>query len=66
MMFKEFFPWTWQQQIPVLGMQQQFVFPKIILLLTERECEELAASFDVNQAYDIELSNHSMKFNKVS
>jgi len=53
-----------QQQIPLLNIQSQIFMPKIILFLTEREYEELGVDFDVNQIYDVELSDHAIKFRK--
>jgi len=57
---------TLQQQMPMLGVRTQLSTPKIILFLTEQEYEELGVRFDVNQVYDVELSNQSMQFRKVS
>ncbi|MEM2915041.1 MAG: arcadin 1 [Candidatus Bathyarchaeia archaeon] len=57
---------TVQQQMPMLGIQPQFNVPKIILFLTERECEELGVDFNVNQVYDVDLSKQTIKFEKVS
>ena len=54
-----------QQQIPLLNVQSRITMPKMILFLTEREYEELGVDFDVNQIYDIELSNQTIKFRKV-
>ncbi len=52
-----------QQQIPLLAVQRtQFALPKMILFLTESEYEQLGINFDVNQLYDLELSNHSISF----
>jgi hypothetical protein len=53
-----------QEQMPVLNVQGQLSFPKIILFLSEREYEELGVNFDVNQLYDVELNNQSLRFNK--
>ncbi len=53
-----------QQQIPLLNIQSRVTMPKIILFLTEREYEELGVDFDVNQTYDVELSNQTIKFKK--
>jgi len=53
-----------QQQIPLLNVQSRITMPKMILFLTEREYEELGVDFDVNQIYDIELSNQTIKFRK--
>jgi len=57
---------AFQQQIPMMGVRAQFSTPKIILFLTEQEYEELGVRFDVNQVYEVELSNQSIKFRKVS
>jgi len=52
-----------QQQMPMLPVAQtQFSLPKIILFLTEQEYEKLGIDFDVNQIYEIELSNQIIKF----
>ena len=53
-----------QEQMPVLNVQGQLSFPKIILFLSEREYEELGVNYDVNQLYDVELNNQSLRFNK--
>jgi len=55
-----------QQQVPIFGMQQPFSFPKIILFLTEKECEDLGVDFDVNQLYDVDLFDQTIKFKKIS
>lgn len=56
-----------QQQIPLLAAQRtQLAIPKIILFLTETEYEQLAISFDVNQLYDLEMSNQSIKFKRAT
>ena len=58
---------TVQQQIPVLAAQRtQFALPKMILFLTENEYEQLGISFDVNQLYDLELSEQSISFKRAS
>ncbi len=54
-----------QQQVPMLNIQTQLSFPKMILFLTEREYEELGVTFDVNQLYDIELADQTIKFRRV-
>ncbi len=54
-----------QQQLPVQTMRTGFNLPKIILFLTEQEYDQLNIKFDVNQTYEVELSNQSMKFSKV-
>jgi len=53
-----------QQQIPIMGQQTQFAFPKIILFLTEQEYERLGIDFDVNQVYELELTGQAIKFRK--
>lgn len=53
-----------QHQLPMFTTQTQFAIPKIILFLTEQEYEELGIEFDVNQTYELELSNKSIKFKK--
>jgi len=55
-----------QQQMPILGIQPQFGFTKMILFLTERECEDLGVDFNVNQIYDVELFDKTIKFKKIS
>jgi hypothetical protein len=56
---------TVQQQLPMLaGQRTQLALPKMVLFLTERECEKLGISFDVNQIYELELSGKSIKFKK--
>jgi hypothetical protein len=52
-----------QQQLPVLAPQRtQFTLPKMILFLTENEYEELGINFDVNQLYELEMSDQTIKF----
>jgi hypothetical protein len=54
-----------QQQLPMLPVAQtQFTLPKIILFLTEQEYDKLGIDFDVNQIYEIELSNQTIKFRR--
>lgn len=53
-----------QQQLPVQTMRTGFNLPKIILFLTEQEYDQLGIKFDVNQVFEIELVNHSLKFSK--
>jgi hypothetical protein len=56
-----------QQQLPVIATQAtQFAFPKMILFLTESEYEQLGISFDVNQIYELELKEQSIRFTKSS
>lgn len=57
---------TLQQQLPMFAMQPQINIPKIILFLTEEEYEELGASFNVNQVYEVELTNETIRFRKVA
>jgi len=53
-----------KQQFPMIPVRTQFSFPKIILFLTEDECEKLGIDFDVNQIYEIELEGQAIKFRK--
>jgi hypothetical protein len=53
-----------QQQMPVLPQHSQFSLPKLILFLTEEEYEALEIDFDVNQAYDLEMSGKAIRFKK--
>ncbi len=54
-----------QQQMPMLNPRQQMAQPKILLFLTEQEYDSLGINFDVNQVYEITLSNQTIKFLKV-
>jgi len=53
-----------QQQLPIIPKRAEFSLPKIILFLTEQEYEALAIDFDVNQIYELELSNQTVNFRK--
>jgi hypothetical protein len=53
-----------QQQLPVMGPHANIAFPKIVLFLTEEEYDTLSITFDVNQIYEIELTNQTIKFKK--
>lgn len=53
-----------QQQLPVQTMRTGINLPKIILFLTEQEYDQLGIKFDVNQVYEVELSNHAIQFRK--
>jgi hypothetical protein len=53
-----------QQQLPVMGPHTNIAFPKIVLFLTEEEYDQLGIIFDVNQIYEIELTNQTIKFKK--
>ena len=55
-----------QRQLPIFGLQQNLTIPKIILFLTEHEYEDLGVRFEVNQVYDVELSEGTIKFKRVS
>ncbi|UCG36291.1 MAG: arcadin 1 [Candidatus Bathyarchaeota archaeon] len=55
---------TLQQQLPLRSVKAGLNFPKIILFLTEQEYDELGIVFDVNQVYEIKLSNQTIKFSK--
>ena len=54
-----------QQQLPMFPVQSQIHAPKIILFLAEHEYEELGISFNVNQVYDVGLSNETISFKVV-
>jgi hypothetical protein len=54
-----------QQQMPMFPQRQQMGVPKIILFLTESECDSLGITFDVNQVYDVTLADQGIKFTKV-
>jgi len=54
-----------QQQLPMLTTRTEFALPKVILFLTEQEYEGLGIAFDVNQIYELELSNRAIKFRRV-
>ncbi|UCC32842.1 MAG: arcadin 1 [Candidatus Bathyarchaeota archaeon] len=54
-----------QHQLPMFPKRAEFSLPKIILFLTEQEYEALGINFDVNQIYELELSNQTVKFRKV-
>jgi len=53
-----------QQQLPIVTTQSQFALPKIILFLTEQEYDKLGIDFDVNQVYELDLSDKSIKLRK--
>ena len=53
-----------QQQLPFQTMQAGLHLPKIILFLTEQEYDQLDIKFDVNQVYEIDLSNQTLRFSK--
>ena len=56
-----------QQQLPVLAPQRtQFAIPKMVLFLTEDEYEQLGIDFDVNQLYELDLSDQVIKFTKTT
>lgn len=55
-----------RQQLPMMPAQTQFSLPKLILFLTEQEYDELGIEFDVNQIYELELTNKTLKFKKAN
>ncbi len=55
-----------QQQLPIQPMHAGLNIPKIILFLTEQEYDEMGIKFDVNQVYEITLSNQSIRFGKAN
>ncbi len=55
-----------QQLFPMVQIQRQpIMLPKMILFLTEEEYDRLGIDFDVNQIYDVELIDQTMRFKKV-
>jgi hypothetical protein len=54
-----------QQQMPMFSGREMAV-PKLILFLTEQECESLGIDFAVNQIYEITLENQTLKFTKTA
>jgi hypothetical protein len=55
-----------QTQMPMFPQRTQLSVPKILLFLTEQEYDDLGIDFDVNQVYEVDLENQSIKFRKVS
>jgi hypothetical protein len=53
-----------QQQLPIANIGGSVAFPKIILFLTEQEYDELGITFDVNQLYEVDLTDNTIKFKK--
>lgn len=54
-----------QVHIPLFRTGRKLRSPKIILFLTETECEQLGLDFNVNQLYDVEFSDGSIRFKRV-
>jgi len=54
-----------QVHFPMFRVGRRLKVPKIILFLTEAECEQLGLEFTVNQLYEVELSNGAIRFRKV-
>ncbi|HDI01168.1 MAG TPA: hypothetical protein ENF78_01895 [Candidatus Bathyarchaeota archaeon] len=54
-----------QMHIPIFRASRRVRSPKIILFLTEAECEELGLEFNVNQLYDVEFLNGTIRFKRV-
>jgi len=54
-----------QTQIPLFKMQQRIFLPKIILFLTEEEYEKLGVEFNVNQVYEMKLSDKTISFRRI-
>ena len=54
-----------QIHIPIFRTGRRLRAPKIILFLTESECEQLGLEFNVNQVYDVEFSNGVIRFRRV-
>jgi hypothetical protein len=55
-----------QQQLPMFPVRAEFSVPKIIIFLTEQEYESLGIDFDVNQIYEINLENQTIRFTKTA
>jgi hypothetical protein len=55
-----------QQQMQMFPQRGQIAFPKIILFLTEQEYESLSINFDVNQVYEVNLTNQTIQFRKIA
>jgi hypothetical protein len=53
-----------QQQLPVQSLRAGFNLPKMVLFLTEQEYDQLNIKFDVNQVYNMELTQQCIKFTK--
>jgi len=54
-----------QMHLPMFRVGRKLRSPKIILFLTEAECEELGLEFNVNQVYDVKFSNGTIRFRRV-
>jgi len=54
-----------QAQLPIFRVGKRLRAPKIILFLTEAECEELGLEFNVNQLYEVVFSNGTIRFKRV-
>jgi len=54
-----------QVHIPLFRTGRKLRSPKIILFLTEAECEQLGLDFNVNQLYEVEFSEGSIRFKRV-
>ncbi len=54
-----------QVHFPIFRTGRRMRIPKIILFLTEAECEQLGLDFKVNELYDVEMANGTIRFKKV-
>ena len=54
-----------QAQLPFFRVSRRIRIPKIVLFLTEAECEELGLEFNVNQVYEVRFSGGAIKFKRV-
>ena len=54
-----------QAQLPFFRVSRRIRIPKIVLFLTEAECEELGLEFNVNQVYEVKFSSGTIKFKRV-
>lgn len=53
-----------QTMMPVQILPKTMPFPKIILFLTEHECEALAIQFGVNKVFEVTLEEQCIKFKR--
>ncbi len=54
---------TMQVMLPTLQ-RTKVTIPRIILFLTEQECDSLDVAFVVNQVYEVTLVDQGLKFKK--
>ena len=54
-----------QIHLPMFKVGKRIKMPKIILFLTEAECDQLGLDFKVNELYDVEMADGVIRFKKV-